>query len=424
MPNILIICPTFTPLNTPDHHRIRLSIPWFQKFGWKVTVLAVKPEFTECPLDPILQQAGDPCETIRVNAFPVKWTRKIGLGNLGYRSWFYIKSEGESLIKRNNYDLIYFSTTVFPIMTLGRIWKKKFKIPYILDIQDPWRNDFYLDKPKDQRPPKYKIAHFLDSLLEKWTIPHANGLISVSDAYPSTLNKRYNTKLPSSVIPFASSKADFELVEKLNVKNPLFKRKENRIHVVYTGAVTPGMPKPLYTMFKAFKHVISSLDNINIHIYFVGSSYASKAKSIALPIAKNVDIEKYITELPERVGYFEAIKIMQEADIIILPGSMESGYTASKIYPYILSEKTIIALTHELSSVSAILKGCNAGPVITFNNEQELLSKSKELEAKIKDVIINKRYSSEINWNYYNKYSDKQMAINQITFFNKILNSK
>ena len=420
MSKLLIVCPTFAPVNTPDHHRIRISIPWFIKWGWDITVLAVEPSCTEAPIDTVLEQTKDLCKTLRVKAFPVKATRKLGLGNLGYRAWWQLKKAGNKLIRENNYDLIYFSTTVFPTMTLGRIWKKKYKIPFILDMQDPWRNDFYLDKPKHEQPPKYKIAHYLDSKLEKWTVPYADGLISVSKAYPKTLNSRYNTNIPSIVIPFASSKADFNLVKELNVQNPVFQRKEGRIHVVYTGAVTPGMPKPLELMFKAFKSLIDNT-KLDIHLYFVGSSYAPDAKSIAMPIAQKVGIENNISEIPERIGYFEAIKVMQDADIIILPGSMEAGYTASKIYPYILSEKPIIAMTHAQSSVSKILKGCNTGPVITFSNEQQLTNCQTDVEQAILQLIERGIFKSNINWDFYKEYSDEIMAYKQIEFFNQIL---
>ena len=420
MQKILIVCPTFPPVNTPDHHRVRMSISWFIQWGWDVTVLAVEPSCTEAPMDAVLQKVDDPCKVIRVKAFSAAITRKFGLGNLGYRAWWQLKRAGDKLIPQNNYDLIYFSTTVFPAMTLGRVWKRKYAIPFILDMQDPWRNDFYLDKPKHEQPPKYKIAHYLDSTLEKWTVPHADGLIAVSEAYPQTLNKRYSTNIPSSVIPFASSKSDFDLTSSLNVQNPVFHRKEGRIHVVYTGAVTPGMPKPLALMFKAFKSVIDDTSR-DIHIYFVGSSYAPDAKSIAMPIARNVGIENHITEIPQRAGYFEAIKVMQDADIIILPGSMEAGYTASKIYPYILSEKPIVALTHEKSSVSTILKGCNTGPLITFNNDEDLQLKQAELEAALRQMINLKTFKADTNWEFYEEYSDKRMAEKQVEFFKQIM---
>lgn len=421
MPNLLIVCPTFQPVNTPDQHRIRLSIPWFRKAGWQCTVLAVEPKYTEAPIDPVLSHLDDPCQVIRVKAISSNLTRKFGLGNLGYRAWWQLNKKGQNILKNETFDLVYFSTTVFPAMTLGRIWKSKFDVPFILDMQDPWRNDYYLAQPKSNRPPKFQIAHFFDTKLEKFTVPHCDGLISVSEAYPSTLTKRYNINKPFSVIPFASSLLDFEIVQQLNIQNPVFEKEADQVQVVYTGAVTPGMPLPLKTMLKAFKNLMEQNPKQNIHIYFVGSSYATDAKSIALPIAKEVGVEKSVTEIPDRVGYFEAMKVMKDADLLILPGSMEAGYTASKIYPYILSGTPIVALTHKESSVSRILKGCNTGPVITFNDKDELQARQAAVEEAISSLIKKGKFKTDVNWEFYSKYSDETMAYKQISFFKTIL---
>ena len=121
--------------------------------------LRYNQRFIDAKVDPVLEFLSDACEVIRVKAFPLNKTRKFGLGNLGYRSWFQLKKAGDKIFKNEKIDLVYFSTTVFPVMTLGRVWKKIQNTIYT-GHSDPWRNDFYLTQPKHNRPPKYKIAHF------------------------------------------------------------------------------------------------------------------------------------------------------------------------------------------------------------------------------------------------------------------------
>lgn len=421
---LLIISPSFLPNNTPDLHRTRISIPWFQKAGHEVTVISVDPQYVEAPVDGVFSQLPDPCRVIRIKAFNSKVTRKFGLGNLGYRCLFQLNYAVNQLLKKEKFDLIYFSTTVFPVMILGRRWKTKFNIPFVLDMQDPWRNDFYLTQPKQNRPPKFRIAHFLDSVLERYTIPHCNGIIAVSDAYPKTLNQRYKTNIPSSTIPFSATKSDFDLAEKMDVKNSVFKKQENTVHLIYTGAITPGMPLPLRLMLKAIKNIQDEFKNIQIKTLFIGTSYAEAGhgKYKAIPIAEELGMKHMVTEYPERFGYFETIRLMQDADVLLLPGSMEAGYTASKIYPYILSQKPILALTHVLSSVSFILNGCNTGPIITFSTELDLAKRQKEVEEALVLLLTNLPQKADINWDFYRIYSDEVMAQRQISFFKTILN--
>ena len=53
-------------------------------------------------------------------------------------------------------------------------------------------------------------------------------------------------------------------------------------------------------------------------------------------------------------------------------GSDDPGYTASKIYPYILAEKPLLAIFHEESSVVRILQETNAGTVVTFKTGESV----------------------------------------------------
>lgn len=426
MPKILIVSPCFQPVNTPDLHRVRLSIPWFIKAGWTVTVLAVQPQYIEAMVDPTLEFIPDPCRVIRVKAFSVRITRKFGLGNLGYRSWLQLKKAGNKILTTEKFDIIYFSTTVFPVMTLGRVWKKRFNIPFVLDMQDPWRNDFYLTQPKHNRPPKYKIAHFLDTLLEKWTIPHCDGIIAVSESYPVTLNQRYGRKIPSSVITFAASENDFETVQKSNHANPIFKRDSNTITLLYTGAVTPGMPLPLEATLIAVKKYITQPDSKKIRIFFIGTSYSDSGAPDfrVIPLVKKLNLEHIVFEQPARIGYFDTLRLLMDADALLLPGSIEAGYTASKIYPYILSKKPIFALTHSQSSVSKILIGCKAGKIITFNTVVDMTNKQLEVDLSLQEFIDSLPFSTDIDWEYYKPFSEESMANKQITFFDTILSEK
>ena len=140
--------------------RVRQSLPFFKELGWEAEVIAVDPKYVEAySIDELLLQTiPGYIKVHHVKAWQASKTRRFGLGSLSMRSYTHFKKKGNELLKNGRFDLIYFSTTAFHVMALGPYWKKKFKVPFILDIQDPWRNDFYLDKPKSQRPPKFLIS--------------------------------------------------------------------------------------------------------------------------------------------------------------------------------------------------------------------------------------------------------------------------
>ena len=75
-----------------------------------------------------------------------------------------------------------------------------------------------------------------------------------------------------------------------------------------------------------------------------------------------------MTETTDRLPYFEALQCLLDADALIVPGSDDPGYTASKIYPYILARKPLLAIFHEQSSVVDVLRKTKAGTVIPFRS--------------------------------------------------------
>jgi hypothetical protein len=135
--NVLIISPYFPPINGADMQRIRMSLPYFAANGWKAEVVMVDEQYTGMATDELLLQSIPAGVKIhKVQALKKTLTSKLGLGSIALRSlWFYWQKI-KALLKAQPYDLIYFSTTQFPVCILGAYFKKSFGIPYIIDMQD------------------------------------------------------------------------------------------------------------------------------------------------------------------------------------------------------------------------------------------------------------------------------------------------
>ncbi|HSY53075.1 MAG TPA: hypothetical protein VK785_01440, partial [Opitutaceae bacterium] len=150
---LLIISPHFPPVNAPDAQRARISLPYFREFGWEPVVLAVDPRHVPGLHQSRLASALPTDVTVhRCGALPARLTRLAGLGSLGPRAWLHLRGAGARLLRREHFDLVFFSTTQFLTFTLGAAWKKKFSTPFIVDVQDPWRTDYY-ERPGSPPPP-------------------------------------------------------------------------------------------------------------------------------------------------------------------------------------------------------------------------------------------------------------------------------
>src|SRR5690606_32578724 len=137
--------------------------------------LAVDADFVEMQRDEaLLATIPDGAEVHRVAALDYHWTRRFGLGNLAIRAFHTLWKAGSRLLAERPYDLVYFSTTAYPAVVLGRLWKRRFGVPYVVDLQDPWRSDHYLDLPRTERPPKFWFSYRLDKLLEPIAMSEAD----------------------------------------------------------------------------------------------------------------------------------------------------------------------------------------------------------------------------------------------------------
>jgi hypothetical protein len=366
---ILIISPNFPPINTPDHQRIRMSLPYFEEFGWEPVVLTIRPDPDDGRSDRTLTQTIPSQISIeRISALPANITRYLGFRSLSLRCLPNLLVAGDRLLKNQHFDLIYFSTTIFTTLVFAARWRDRFKIPYVLDFQDPWLNDYY---ERNQIPPpggKFKFGS--SQLLARWFEPiavsKASHIISVSPEYPKTLMERYPALAPDqfTILPFAASERDFELLPTLQIQQRIFNRTSGKKHWVYVGRGGDDMGLSLRALFLAIQtHRLTNPEIWQqIALHFVGTSYVDNFQDKKIEaIAQEYEIGDLVTEYPQRVPYFEALQILVDSDVILLMGSDDAGYTASKIYPCILARTPIFAIFHEQSSVVEVLQTCEAG---------------------------------------------------------------
>ena len=408
--------------------RIRMSLPYFKEFQWEAEVVTVDENYVDMVKDPLLLDSIPNNIIIhKVNAFSKKWTSKIGLGSLALRSlWFYRKKVNQ-LLESKKFDLIYFSTTEFPVCILGSYWKNKFNIPYVIDMQDPWHSDYYQDKPKSERPKKYWFSYRLHKFLEPIAMKNVDGLISVSEKYINTLKDRYANlaTVPAKVITFGANEQDFKIVQENNDQLKLYYTPSaTQLNLVYVGRGGYDMRDAVEILFKAFKTGLENEPHLfeNIHFHFIGTSYAPAGKGIATisPIAESVNISNYVTEYTNRIGFYESIKQLITADGLIIIGSNDSSYTASKLYPYILAKKQLLGIFNEMSSAAKIMTDCNAGDLITFNDNQ---NEAYEILHRY-IVSVKKQLATSTNFTAFEPYTASSMTKSQVELFNKVLISK
>ena len=428
MKELLIISPHFPPANTPDSQRVRMSLPYYEEFGWNPTVLCIDSKYEQGVLDEGLAKTiPSNIEIYRTQAVKKSVTKIFGINSLYLRCLPNLYRSGNMLIREKKFDLIFFSTTIFPSMILGKKWKEKFEIPYVLDFQDPWLSDYEYDDPPGGKV-KYFLSQLIARIYEQGVIRSANHIISVSPMYPDILLKRYPELVETkfSVLPFGASDNDFNLVKELNIKQSIIDPNDGFTHWVYIGRGGEDIYFPLKSFFSAIGEDRKENPELweKIKIHFIGTSYSDEKRSqkTVEPVAIEAGIGDLVEEKTERISYLESLKLLLDSDLILVFGSDDLSYSPSKIYPYILAKKPLISIFHESSHIFKLLKEFGLDKMPTYNSNDDMGSLVSSIKKRLKYFASTNGYTCpDINWSKFDKYKVRELTRTQCEIFNSCL---
>lgn len=377
MKRVLIVSLHFPPVNAPDMQRVRMALPYLRQYGWEPVVLAVAPDLVEgAVLEPSLVNTyPTDIRVIRVRGVPFKATRWAHFGSLWLRCGWAIGDEGDRLLASEHFDLVFFTTTQFDAFTLGPRWKAKFNVPYLLDYQDPWVNDYY--EQANVKPPggwfKFGFAQRAAKRKEPKVLRDASGIIAVSSAYGTSIASRYPWFDAKRVgfLPFGAAERDFAAALSHKPPNPLVSFGDGLVHLVYAGRCGPDMSTSLKILFRAFKAYLETTPDRAklIRFHFIGTDYAPRplGREWAMPVAIEENVVSYVDEKCYRVPYFDALYYLTHADALIAVGSNDPTYSASKIFPYALARRPLLVIFHEKSPVFEMARAMKSGCLYSYS---------------------------------------------------------
>jgi hypothetical protein len=364
-------------MNAPDLQRARMSLPYYREYGWEPIVLTVDPACQQGSReDALTATVPDDIVIYRSQAWPLRWSQRLGIGNLGLRCWWHFLRLGAKIIQREKIDLVFLTNTQFVTFTLGRIWLRWLGVPYVIDLQDPWRTDYY-ERRGSRKPPggwKYQLARFQAWLLEGWSFRRLGAFMSVSQPYIDDLRRRYSwfKGIPSDVIRFGASETDLAAARKASVSSAAAPSSPGLIRFVYTGAAGPIMPHSLNVLFGGLKrfHERQPDDAARLRFEFLGTSYAppGRGEETVRPIAEAYGLGEYVKEIAHRLGHLECLRIQADADALLLLGSSDFAYSPSKLYPYYLAGRPMLGVVFSGSYLEEILRELSCATVISFED--------------------------------------------------------
>ncbi len=373
MKRVVLVAPEFPPSNTAGAHRPRLLAKHLEAFGWTPTVLTVRRDQIEGPLDPALDRLVDPSlQVIRTGALPVRPVRLIG--DLGLRT---LPAHARALwrfVDRREVDAAVFFGPPWFSFALGPLVCRRRNVPYVLDYIDPWISDWTASHPFPSRGWWY---HRGALAVEPRALRSAAHVTAVSDGILADLRHRYPwlDETSTSSMPYGAEPADIEAADRLGARPPDFSQGD-AVTIAFTGALQPSSQPLLRAVLGAVAKLRASGSpagrRLRLRLYGTSNMTAGHGRFAALQPAKEMGVDDIVSEIPERVSYLEAMAVLRACDLVLVMGSTDPYYHASKLYPAIVAGKPILALCHVRSSIRTVMEETGAGDCITFETGDDL----------------------------------------------------
>lgn len=283
--------------------------------------------------------------------------------------YFSAMRKGKFIYKENKYDAVVSVGPPHSSHLIGKSLSKKYSIPHIPVLIDPWTDIAYYKGFK-----RSKATLCLDNYFEKTVLDNSRHIIFVTKTTQNDFSNKYDfVKNKSSVLYWGFNEEDFE---RLNIIN---NAREEKI-ILHAGNIF-DYQNPI----ALWKNIKSEIDKgTKFRLRFVGTVSPAIRQSI-----KDYGLEN-ITNFVGFIPYKNVLEEMMSADYLFVCAS-EPRHTPGKLFEYLRTGKKIIAFNDENYEVQDILNEGNSGIQLPYNYDKNDIFK------KLKNIKPNNSFSRKYN---------------------------
>ena len=248
---------------------------------------------------------------------------------------------------------------------------------------------------------KAALAHRLAEALEPLAVRPADFVTSVSELQNEEMAVRYPwlDRPRMAAIPIGGDPDDFAALRKTPlVGAPLLD--PAMINFSYVGTFLPRAAPLFQQLFQALAQIGHEAPDLarRLRFNFVGTSNQPGDANgpRVLPLAAQAGVAELVREFPRRLPYLEALSVLADSDVLLIIGSDEAHYTASKIYPALLSGRPYLSLFHSASSAHHILAAAGGGRAVAFADASELKASAPLLTEAMRVLATTPRAFGEV----------------------------
>lgn len=368
MKKVLMVAQYFPPASGVGTFRATKFVKYLSVFGWKPIVLTVREDAYPKGVLIDRELEKDVPQDVRVYRTKI-WRNKI-INNEGIRWIPFLLFFLVKVIRRERPKVIYLTGGPFFPLIVGPVAKLLFRLPYVVDLRDPWG----LAKCEiSTQSLKSRLGKFLTNITEPLIIKFASKVICVSTnmykeylkAYPCHSNKFL-------VITNGYDPSDIAKIEPVKFAN-------------FTGAYVGKFrtseafrdPTPFFQAMKILQR-----QGIDIRYVHVGV----KEEEIIALAKKNGVIN--LIDFIGQCSYRKALAYTKGADLLLLIGGGQKTEQTGKVFDYLGCNRPILALAPADGGIAEIVRSAPNVKLIESKKPETIASAIEEIYHGHQEFIL------------------------------------
>ncbi len=406
MKRILLISYYFPPSGGSGVQRMLKFARYLPSYGWLPTVLTVDPKFAAFPSidESLLREVPSEVKVIHTRAWDPfslygrlqgkKKADVIEVGHVGGKhkgglkrvarwlrgniflpdarvGWVPFASRVvRKLVREEKFDAIMSTGPPHSSHLVGMAAHKASKLPWVVDMRDPWVEIYYRDQMYEGR-----VARKIQTTLERRVLSTASAVVAASRHYGMGFKRRIKMQHYETIL----NGFDPDDIS----QHPITRTgKEDAFTLAFIGT---------YTLRRHSNALVAALQQLQatmpVEVHLVG-----KVDPEAL--------EAYqVNGIPVKgIGYLphnEAVAYMQEVDVLLLAlpriqGRDSIGVVPGKVFEYMSARRPILALGPTEGDLADILNRVRAGNIFDYEDRESMFDFLKDcLESREDAWLIN-----------------------------------
>lgn len=393
---VLIIAYVFPPSGGPGVQRTSKFVKYLPTFNWEPIVLTGRQKL-QLTDDNLLNDIPLNTKIIRtINLAPPESLRQVKLWGIFYRllGWLSVPDlgvwwapfalwHGIKILRREPIKVIYATGGPFSALIVGVILKRLFQLPLVLDFRDPWTLN-----PR-RLPRKWHVfwREPVEQLLELMCLKNADKVLCVSQPMVQLFATRFEDAIIQKFGVITNGFDPDDLPHHIEPGESA--GCADKVNINYIGTINN------YQTFDAFLKGVQILLSRRPEL---------KTKVQCLFVGNNQPVEQAeldgIVSWSGYVSHPQAIRLMAQADILLLITGGSPHEVTGKLFEYIATGKPILALAPVDGAVAEILGQVKLGKVVSPTNPQDVAG---GLEILLDDLLAGMQYKPD--WQAINQYT-------------------